>query len=278
MQTAMAAVLAYGLLATPVLAQPGPAEAPVRLAVAGLVHGHAGGFLRALEGRAEVQLVGVFEPDAELRARYAARFRLAPAVLFAELSALLEGAKPEAVAIFTSTDGHPAIVEACAARRIHVMMEKPLAVSLEQARAIRRAAERGGIAVVVNYETTWYPSHAGLWQAMKRDRAGGPIRKMVALDGHGGPKEIGVGPEFLSWLTDPVRNGAGALYDFGCYGANLMTWIMDGERPARCRRGSTAPSRSPAPAPRVPSRPCRGRPTAAPGTAAGPAVPSPATP
>ena len=61
--------------------------------------------------------------------------------------------------------------------------------------------------------------------------AAGDIRKMVAMDGHQGPKEIGVGPEFLGWLTDPVKNGAGALFDFGCYGANLMTWMMDNQRP-----------------------------------------------
>jgi predicted dehydrogenase len=54
---------------------------------------------------------------------------------------------------------------------------------------------------------------------------------MVAMDGHQGPNEIGVGPEFLGWLTDPVKNGAGALFDFGCYGANLMTWLMDNQRP-----------------------------------------------
>ena len=54
---------------------------------------------------------------------------------------------------------------------------------------------------------------------------------MVALDGHSGPKAINVQPEFLDWLSDPVRNGAGALFDFGCYGANLMTWMMDNQRP-----------------------------------------------
>jgi predicted dehydrogenase len=43
--------------------------------------------------------------------------------------------------------------------------------------------------------------------------------------------EIGVPPEFLSWLTDPKRNGAGALFDFGCYGADLMTWLMNGAAP-----------------------------------------------
>jgi predicted dehydrogenase len=53
----------------------------------------------------------------------------------------------------------------------------------------------------------------------------------VVHDGHQGPKEIGVPPEFLSWLTDPAQNGAGALYDFGCYGVDLMTWMMHGEAP-----------------------------------------------
>ena len=38
-------------------------------------------------------------------------------------------------------------------------------------------------------------------------------------------------PEFLSWLTDPAQSGAGALYDFGCYGVDLMTWLMHGETP-----------------------------------------------
>ena len=56
-------------------------------------------------------------------------------------------------------------------------------------------------------------------------------------DGHQGPKEIGVPPEFLNWLTDPAQNGAGALYDFGCYGVDLMTWLMHGETPLTRDRG-----------------------------------------
>ena len=70
-----------------------------------------------------------------------------------------------------------------------------------------------------------------MWTLLKEQHAAGDIRKMVAMDGHQGPQEIHVGPEFFAWLTDPVKNGAGALYDFGCYGANLMTWMMDNQRP-----------------------------------------------
>jgi len=102
---------------------------------------------------------------------------------------------------------------------------------MKHARAIEAAAKRGNIQVFVNYETTWYPSHGAMWNLIKERKAAGEIRKMVAMDGHSGPKAINVQPEFLAWLSDPVRNGGGALFDFGCYGANLMTWLMDNARP-----------------------------------------------
>jgi len=208
-----------------------PDAKPLRLAIAGLVHSHVDGFLRGVRNRADVQIVAVFEPDAAIQRKYAEKYNLAKLPLFTDLATMLDSVKPEAVAIFTSTYDHPVIVEACASRHIPVMMEKPLAVSMIHARAIRLAANATDIPVVVNYETTWYRSHAAMWDVIKQQNAGGEIRKMVAMDGHQGPKEIGVPPEFFSWLTDPVKNGAGALFDFGCYGANLMTWMMDNQPP-----------------------------------------------
>ncbi len=204
---------------------------PLRLAIAGLVHGHVSGFLRAAQGRTDVQIVGVFEPDAALLRSYAERYKIPDTALFTDLGSMLDTIKPEAVASFTNTRDHPSIVEASAKRRIHVMMEKPLAVNNADAQRIRQAADAGGIQVLVNYETTWYPSHGAMWTLLKEQKAGGEIRKMVAMDGHSGPKAINVQPEFFDWLSDPVRNGAGALFDFGCYGANLMTWMMDNQRP-----------------------------------------------
>jgi predicted dehydrogenase len=206
-------------------------RSPLRLAIAGLVHGHVSGFLRAAQGRTDVQIVGVFEPDAALLRSYAERYKIADPALFSDLGSMLDKIKPEAVASFTNTRDHPAIVEAAAKRRIHVMMEKPLAVSNADAQRIRQASEAGGIQVLVNYETTWYPSHGAMWALFKERKAAGEIRKMVAMDGHSGPKAINVQPEFFDWLSDPVRNGAGALFDFGCYGANLMTWMMENQRP-----------------------------------------------
>ena len=207
------------------------AAAPLRLALAGLAHGHVDGFLRAAGKRADVAIVGIYDGDEALRKKYASKYGLTDKVLFGDLSAMLTETKPEAIAAFSNTFDHAAIVEAAAERRIPVMMEKPLAVSMDHARRIEQAAKRSGIPVIVNYETTWYASHGAIWKLLKEQNAAGEIRKMVAMDGHFGPKEIGVGPEFLGWLTDPEKNGAGALFDFGCYGANLMTWLMDNQRP-----------------------------------------------
>jgi predicted dehydrogenase len=111
------------------------------------------------------------------------------------------------------------------------MMEKPLAVSLADARAIAVAARNGGIQVIVNYETTWYPGNQNAYAIVHDQHAIGDVRKIVVHDGHRGPKEIGCSPAFLEWLTDPVLNGGGALTDFGCYGADLITWLMDGQPP-----------------------------------------------
>src|SRR6185436_5586358 len=152
------ALVALLLAAPPPTATSDPP--PLRLAIAGLVHGHVRGFLERLQGRTDVQLVAISDPDAALLEQYRQRYGLSPAQAHATVERLLEAAHPEAVAAFTSTYDHPAVVEACAARAVHVMMEKPLAVSLAHARRIADAAARGRVHVIVNYETTWYPSNA----------------------------------------------------------------------------------------------------------------------
>jgi predicted dehydrogenase len=212
-------------------AMAGAAAPPLKLGMAGLEHGHAAGFLARYRNSKEIELVGISEPDREVARRYVSRSRLDPATIYPSLEAMLEKAKPQGVVVFTSTAGHPAAVAACASRKVPVMMEKPLAVGVEQARAIERAAAEGGIPVLVNYETTWYSANHAVYALANDAKALGEIRKVVVHAGHSGPKEIGVQPEFLAWLTDPEKNGAGALFDFGCYGANLMTWLMNDARP-----------------------------------------------
>jgi predicted dehydrogenase len=205
--------------------------APVRLAIYGLVHDHVGGMLPSLPGRADVQLVGVVEPNKKLASLYAEKYHLDPKLFFTSLDALRSTTKVDAVATFTSTLDHRRVVEMCAPLGIDVMMEKPFALNMDDARAMAAAAAKGGIQVVVNYETTWYASNKSAYDLVHGSGGIGAIRKIVVRDGHKGPALIGCSPYFLEWLTDPVQNGGGAIMDFGCYGADLVTWLLDGQRP-----------------------------------------------
>jgi len=130
---------------------------PVSVAMIGLVHDHAYGFIPLTEGRLEARLVGIVEADQGLVTRYARRFNLSSNLFYDSLEALLAKTNVQAVAAFTSTFDHRRVVELCAARHIQVMVEKPLAMNMEDGRAIAAAAKSGGIQVIVNYETTWHP-------------------------------------------------------------------------------------------------------------------------
>src|SRR5438445_9499183 len=205
-------------------------DAPLLVALAGLVHDHAFGFFDQFQHRTDLQIVGIAESDQQLAAQFARKYGLQPGIFYSDLEEMLKKTHPRAVLAYTNTFDHRRVVEICARHGVPVMMEKPLAVSLEDARAIERAAHEAKIQVLVNYETTWYRSNQAAYD-LAHENAIGEIRKIVVHDGHHGPKEINVGPEFLAWLTDPKLNGAGALFDFGCYGADLATWLMDGRRP-----------------------------------------------
>ena len=203
---------------------------PLRVAIVGLAHDHVMGFLNQLPQHHEVELVGIAEADSNLIAKYQKKFNLAETLFFKSEANMIEVRHPQAVLVYTPIAEHRHAIGIAAQYGISSMVEKPLTISLEDALAIRTIAREHHVHVLVNYETTWYTSNRAAYNDV-RDGHIGPIRRVVVHDGHEGPKEIGVSPEFLKWLTDPEQNGAGALYDFGCYGVDLMTWLMRGETP-----------------------------------------------
>ena len=205
------------------------ADEPLRLAVAGVTHGHLGEVISRMK-RGDFQIVGVAEPNDEYRRRNGLWGRLPENLFYADLGKMLDETKPEAVVAYGSIYDHLSVVEACAPRHIHVMVEKPLATDGKSARRMAELARRYGIQLLTNYETTWYRTNRLAYSLIDQGSIGS-INRINIYDGHEGPKEIGCGPMFLEWLTDPVLNGGGAVIDFGCYGANLATWLMKGQKP-----------------------------------------------
>ncbi len=205
--------------------------APLKVAIVGLVHGHVGGLFEMLPQHPDVKLVSIYEPQKPLAEQYAKRFHFLEAVpVYNDLEKMLTEQKPDAVLVYSTIVDHRKIIEAAAKHGISSMVEKPLATTLEDALAIRKTAREHHVQALTNYFITWQPSSLELFDVAGKGKLG-DLRRIVAHTGHQGPKEIGVGPEWLPWLTDPVQNGGGALFDFGCYGADFSTVLMHGQAP-----------------------------------------------
>lgn len=203
---------------------------PLRVLLAGLAHGHASGFLRQADPGL-ITLVGVWEPDDFTWERYRDNPRLSGVKRHGDLAAALSDGGAEAVWAFSDTRDHLAIVRAAAPAKLPVIVEKPLAISWADAAEMAALAERHGTLVLTNYETSWYPAFDDVKEMLAPGGPLGPLRQIFAHAGHEGPVKIRVGPEFLKWLRDPARAGGGALFDFGCYGANLATWWLGNRAP-----------------------------------------------
>ena len=203
------------------LADAGPGK--TRIAIVGLDHDHVWGLIKTVAGEPDAELVAIADPHAELVEKAKAQ---APngVKFYAGYVQMLDEVRPEAVIVATANNLHLEILKACAQRHIHFFTEKPLATTGAQAREMERLAREAKIKLMVNYWNIWAPATQ---EAYARIQAGelGPVQKLMVAYGHKGPKEIGVSTYFADWLYDPVKNGAGALMDFGCYGADWALWL-----------------------------------------------------
>ena len=207
---------------------------PLRVGIVGMVHSHVHGILNKAfknPNQTDIEIVGIAEPNRDLAERLAKQHGFSMSLVYPTVAEMLDKTKPEAVTDFGRIVDHKKTVELCAPRGIHVMVEKPLATSFADAKQMEALAKKHNIQLLTNYETTWYGSNHKAYALANTEKVIGDLRKIVVHDGHQGPKEINVNKEFLDWLTDPATNGAGALFDFGCYGANLSTWLMHNQRP-----------------------------------------------
>ncbi|MBO0321240.1 Gfo/Idh/MocA family oxidoreductase [Muricauda sp. CAU 1633] len=204
-------------------------EKPLKIGVAGLTHTHVHWIL-GREDISDIEIVGIAEPNRELAQRYADQHGFSMDLVYDSLEEMIAATKPEAVTAFGTIYDHLEVVQTCAPKGIHVMVEKPLAVSMGHAEQMKALAEKHNIHLLTNYETTWYPTNHKAKELLDQGKIG-DLRKVIVRDGHRGPVKIGVNQEFLEWLQDPVLNGGGAITDFGCYGANLMTWLKEGAKP-----------------------------------------------
>jgi predicted dehydrogenase len=205
--------------------------AKTRIAVIGLDHDHVWGKLNTFQNNKypDAELVAIADTHPELIEK--AKDRVPAGVkFFSDYIQMLNEMKPDAVLVTTANNLHLPILRACAQRHIHFLTEKPMASTGADAREMELVAREAGIKLMVNFPTVWQPSTQEAYMRLKAGELG-PIQKIIVEFGHQGPKEIGASKEFNAWLYDPQKNGAGALMDFACYGANWAMWVKG--RPER---------------------------------------------
>ena len=217
MRTAILSLL--GLLALPLAAQ------EPTIALIGLRHSHTWGHLEGMVKASPARLVAIAETEPELVAE--ARKLTSPEVrYYTDYKKMLDEVKPTMVWAFVENNRHHEVVEACGPRKVHVIFEKPLAATAAQAFLIRDLARKHGIQVLTNFSPAFSPGYYAIKAKLDSGDLGKPWR-LRATTGHGGvfPKS-GRSRIFHEWLIDPVRNGAGALMDFGCYNALYSLYYL----------------------------------------------------
>lgn len=203
--------------------------AKTRIAIVGLDHDHVWGLLHDISAEPQAELVAIVDDHRDLADKAKSQVP-ATVKFFPGYVEMLEQMKPEAVFVTTENDKHLDILRECAKRHINYSTEKPMANNAADALTMEQLAETAGIKLMVNYWNAWTASTHELVHRVKSGEIG-TVKKLVVEYGHQGPKEIGISKEFESWLYDPVKNGGGAIMDFGCYGAE-MALLLRG-RPMR---------------------------------------------
>jgi predicted dehydrogenase len=186
----------------------------LRIGIVGMTSDHVWFLGDDLAALPEVDIVCGAEPYPELRDRATKQWGLLS--VYEDYVEMLERESLDAILVCSDNAAKPAIVEAAAARGVHVYQDKPMGATLADADRILRAVESSGITLMVAYHTAFDPQYA----PVKALLAGGAIgRPFLArgVSGHGGPVEYGCTKYFCEWLFDKSRNGGGTFVDEACY-------------------------------------------------------------
>lgn len=142
----------------------------------------------------------------------------------------------EAVAIVTPNHTHFAIAKAFLAAGIHVICDKPMTVTVEEAESLQAAARDAGRILAVTYNYTGYPMVRQARAMIERGDLGAirVVQVQYAQDWLSEPIEAD-GQKQAAWRTDPAKSGAGGcIGDIGTHAYHLACFVTGLEVKALC--------------------------------------------
>lgn len=199
------------------------AQKRYRIGVAGLVHDHVWSELAHWRNTGRVDLVAAADPNAPLRDRAQQEFAIAST--YETVKAMLDAETLDAIQVCTSNADGVAAVEQAAAKKLHCVVEKPMAATLEGADRMLKAVCDAGVTMLVNWPFRWRPATVQAWRLVEDGVIGHVFHARVRM-AHKGPREFGCSDYFCDWLFDAAQNGAGALVDYCSYGAVALRHLF----------------------------------------------------
>lgn len=143
--------------------------------------------------------------------------------------------KPDIAIICTDTKMHAEICEETLCRNIHTIVEKPMALNLEDALKMYRAAKESSAELIINWPVAWFPNFVKANELADSGIIGETLRFVYRTPATRGPFKPGYFPgDVLSkfWWYDAARGG-GSIGDYACYGCALATWFIKEKLPVR---------------------------------------------
>lgn len=197
----------------------------LRCAVIGLEHDHIWWYLEKAAAIDGFEIVALADDHDRDIVRFKSLPGMQSAAVYGDWRRLLDEVRPDLCLCYANNQAHLAIAESCAQRGVHLMIEKPMAASLQDAVKMQDLARQGGVTLMVNYPFAFNPPVTGCRELLARGALGRPLG-MRWRGGHMGPKRAGCSDRFAHWLCDNEKNGGGAEMDFGIYGAILFAWYF----------------------------------------------------
>jgi predicted dehydrogenase len=215
----------------------------------GMIGGGRGAFIGAVHRKAMALdahyefVAGALSSDPERARASGAELGLADSRNYPSWQAMLEGElklpseeRIDLVVIVTPNHVHFPVAQAFAESGFHVVCDKPLVHTSEQAQTLLETAQKSGVIFGVTYNYTGYPlvRHA---RDMVRRGDLGAIRKVIVEYNQGwlATHLESSGQKQADWRTDPARSGAaGAIGDIGSHAENLVSTVTGLELSQLC--------------------------------------------
>ena len=193
-------------------------EPPVRFGVLSFAMYHANFWARAVQESDLAELVGVWDDDPERGEVSAQEYGT---TFWPDMDALLDAC--DAVAITSETLNHVELAERAAAKGCHILVEKPLATTMEGCDRIQAAVEQAGVSFMQSFPKRFDPVNHEL-KRLVDDGELGRITLMRVRHGH--LYGLISGAAHSGWPEDLVMSGGGSLLDEGVHGADFIRWMF----------------------------------------------------